>query len=78
LELDAATGLPQRVLYDAARAGGLPIPVEEAWADFQEVAGVKVPRGITVMQGGRKYAEVKVTDFKVNSGIQLQELQRRP
>jgi hypothetical protein len=78
LELDAATGLPQRVLYEAARAGGPPIPAEEDWSDFQEIAGVKVPRGMTIMQGGRKYAEVKVTDFKVNSGIQLQELQKRP
>ena len=78
LELDAATGLPQRVLYEAARAGGPPIPAEEDWSDFQEIAGVKVPRGMTIMQGGRKYAEVKVTDFKVNSGIQPQELQKRP
>jgi len=39
---------------------------------------VKVPRGDYGHAGRRKYAEVKVTDFKVNSGIQLQELQRRP
>ena len=59
-----------------ARAGGPPIPVEEAWSDFQEIAGVKVPHRITVMQGGQKYAEVKMTDFKVNSGIQLEEICR--
>jgi zinc protease len=78
LEFDAGTGLPQRVIYEIARAGGLPIAAEETWSDFQEIAGVKVPRTITVMQGGRKYAEMKVNDFKVNSGIQLEAIQKRP
>jgi zinc protease len=78
LEFDADTRLPQRVLYEIARAGGPPIPAEEAWSDFEETGGVKVPHRIAVMQGGRKYAELMVTDFKVNSGIQLQELQKRP
>jgi zinc protease len=78
LEFDAETRLPQRVLYETARAGGPPIPVEEAWSDFQEIAGVKVPRRITIMQGGQKYAEMKVTDLKVNSGIQLEVIQKRP
>lgn len=78
LELNAETGLPQRLLYEVARASGPPIPAEEVWADFQEIAGVKVPQEITIAQGGRKFAEVKLTGCKVNSGIQLQELQKRP
>jgi zinc protease len=78
LELNAETGLPQRLLYEVARASGPPIAAEEVWADFQEIAGVKVPRKITIAQGGRKFAEVKLTGCKVNSGIQLQELQKRP
>jgi zinc protease len=78
LEFDAETGLPQRVLYETARSGGPPIPAEETWSDFQEIGGVKVPRRITIMQGGQRYAEVRITDFKVNSGLQLQELQKRP
>jgi hypothetical protein len=78
LELNAETGLPQRLLYEVARASGPPIPEEEVWADFQEVAGVKVPQKTTIMQGGRKFAEMKLTECKVNSGIQLQELQKQP
>jgi predicted Zn-dependent peptidase len=78
LEFDAETRLPQRVLYETARASGPPISTEETWSDFQEIAGVKAPHRITIVQGGRKYAEMKVIDFKVNSGIQLQELQKRP
>ena len=78
LELNAETGLPQRLLYEVARASGPPIPEEEVWADFQEVAGVKVPQKTTIIQGGRKFAEMKLTECKVNSGIQLQELQKQP
>ena len=78
LEFDTETQMPQRVLYEMARSGGPPIPVEETWSDFQEIAGVKVPHKITVMQGGRKYGEMKATDFKVNSGIRLEEIQKRP
>jgi hypothetical protein len=70
--------MPQRVLYEMARTGGPPITAEETWSDFQEIAGVKVPHKITVIEGGRKYAEMKVTDFKVNSGIRLEEIQKRP
>jgi zinc protease len=78
LEFDAETGLPQRVLYETARAGGPPIPAAEIWSDFLEIVGVKMPQKITLVRGGQKFAEVKVTDSKVNSGIQLQELQKRP
>jgi zinc protease len=78
LEFDAETRLPQRVIYEIARASGPPISAEELWSDFREIAGVKVPYRITIVQGGRKYAEVTVTDLKVNSGIQLEEIQKRP
>jgi zinc protease len=78
LEFDAETRLPQRLLYEIARAGGPPVPAEEAWSDFQEIAGVKAPYRITVVQGGRKYVEIRVTDFKVNTGIKLEEIQKRP
>jgi len=76
--IECRNGLPQRLLYEVARASGPPIPEEEVWADFQEVAGVKVPQKTTIMQGGRKFAEMKLTECKVNSGIQLQELQKQP
>jgi hypothetical protein len=78
LEFDAGTRLPQRMLYEIARASGPPIAIEEIWSDFQEIAGVKVPRRATVLQGGQKYAERKVTDFKVNSGMKVEEIQKRP
>jgi hypothetical protein len=78
LEFDAETHMPQRVLFEVARTDGPAIAAEEDWSDFRDVAGVKVPHRITNLQGGRKYAEVRVTDFKVNSGVRLEEIQKRP
>jgi zinc protease len=78
LEFDAETFLPQRLVYEIPRPGGPSVSAEEDWADFQEVAGVKAPHRITVFQSGRKYAEKRITDFKVNSGIKLEDIQRRP
>jgi hypothetical protein len=78
LELDADTRLPRRVLYEMSRADGPRISVEEIWSDFREIAGVRVPHRVTVMQSGQKYAEMKVTDFKVNAGIRLEVIQKRP
>jgi zinc protease len=78
LEFDAETSLPQRVVYEIARAGAPPISTEEDWSDFQEIAGAKVPHRITVIENGQKYGEIRMTDIKVNSGIQLQEIQKRP
>jgi zinc protease len=78
LEFDAETFLPQRLLYEIPRAGGPSVSAEEDWSDFQEIAGVKAPHRITIVESGRKYAEKKITDFKVNSGIQLEEIQKRP
>jgi hypothetical protein len=51
---------------------------EETWSDFREVAGIKVPFKITITEGGRKYADVTVTGFRVNSGLKLTDLDKRP
>ena len=78
LEFDAESFLPQRLIYEIPRAGGPSISAEEDWSDFQEIAGVKVPHRITVIQSGHKYAEERITDLKVNSGIKLEDIQKRP
>jgi hypothetical protein len=37
-----------------------------------------VPHRITIIQSGHKYADERITDFKVNSGIKLEDIQKRP
>jgi hypothetical protein len=78
VELDGATGLPQRVRYDLAQAAGAPLKVMEEYDDFREIAGVKIPHKTIITRGGQKFAEVTVTEYKINSGLQLQELAKRP
>jgi hypothetical protein len=70
--------VPQRLLYEVARAGGPSVSLEEEWSDFQEMAGVKAPHRITIIQSGQKYGEERITDFKVNSGLKLEDIQKRP
>ena len=77
VEIDPRTGLPGRVYYQAAAASGPALPVQETWTDFRDVAGVRVPFAVTIMQGGRKFADVVVNDIKVNQGLKLEDLQRR-
>jgi zinc protease len=75
--VDPETGLPNQVLYENPAISGPAVPVQETWADFRDVAGVKVPFAITIVQGGRKFADVVVNEVKVNQGLKLEELQRR-
>jgi zinc protease len=77
VEIDPQTGLPARVYYQSATASGPALQIQETWTDFRDVAGVRVPFAVTIMQGGRKFADVVVNDIKVNQGLKLEDLQRR-
>ena len=74
----SADGLPSSVLYDAVHMTGPAVSVEEDWSDFREVGGIKVPFAVKIVQGGQKFADVKVTDFRVNTGLKVQDLGKRP
>jgi zinc protease len=78
VEFDAGTGLPQRVRYNLAQATGAPVMVMEEYHDFHDIAGVKIPHQITITRGGQKFADLTVTDYKINSGLQVKELAKRP
>jgi zinc protease len=71
-------GLPASVLYDAVRMAGPPVSVEEDFSDFREVAGVKIPHVVRIVQAGQKFADVTVTDFRVNTGLKVTDLGKRP
>lgn len=73
-----ADGLPKSVLYDSARLTGPPISIEEDYSDYREVAGVKVPYTVKITQGGQKFADVTVSDFRINTGLKTQDLGKRP
>jgi hypothetical protein len=77
LQVDEKTGVPLKLSYQEAGPQG-PAAVDEVYSDWREVSGVRVPFAWTVMQGGQKYAEVKVQDYKINSGLTLEALSKKP
>jgi hypothetical protein len=78
LAIDPATGLPQQLLYDSPQPNGPPQPMEEEYSDFREVNGIQVPFHTTYHQGGKYLAESAVSQFQINTGLQLEDLERRP
>jgi zinc protease len=78
VEFDPETGLPRRITYDTPQAIGPPLYTEDLLSDFQEVDGIKLPFKITINQSGRKFADVAVVEYKLNSGLKLADLSKRP
>ena len=52
--------------------------VQEIFTKFGEVAGVRVPYEFSTLHDGELFAETAVKEFKVNSGLALDQLERRP
>lgn len=78
LVIDPATGLPHQLLYESQQPNGPPQPVEEEYSDFREVNGIKVPFHVTYHEGGKHLADAAITQFQINTGLQLGDLERRP
>jgi predicted Zn-dependent peptidase len=78
LEIDPATGLPRKVHYESVVVAGAPVPVEDEYADFQEVSGIKIPMRISISQAGQKFADVTLSDYKINTGLNAHDLEKRP
>jgi zinc protease len=78
LAIDPATGLPSQMLYDSPRSNGAPQPIEEEYSDFRQVDGIQVPFHTSYHQGGKYLAESVVTQLQINTGLKLEDLERRP
>jgi zinc protease len=78
LGVDLDTGLPRSIHYESVPVVGPAQSVEDTFFDFREVAGVKVPFKIAIREGGQMFADVTVTDLRVNTGLKAQDLGKRP
>jgi zinc protease len=78
MEFDLQTHLPKRVSYDMLQAVGETVYAEDIFDDFRDIGGIKVPFKITTNQGGHVFCDVMVKDYKINTGLNPQELARRP
>jgi zinc protease len=77
LVFDPATGLPKNLLYDATTASGT-FPVLETYSDYRDVSGLKVAYKVAIALAGKKYQEVTIKSMKINSGLKIQDLEKRP
>jgi zinc protease len=76
IAFDPATGLPASETY--ASPGNPNGPVEEVYANWTDSGGVKLPRKITLNQGGHHYADVTINDIGVNRGLTAEQLSKKP
>src|SRR5205807_7637200 len=69
LRVDPNTGLPAKELYRAPQPAGPPGSMEENFETFDDVGGIKLPKKITINQNAKKFAEITIVDYKLNSGL---------
>jgi zinc protease len=78
LRLDAASGLPASVTYRSIQMAGPPSTAEEAFEDWREVDGLKLPYKTVIRRDGAPYAEVVVREIRLNAGLTAEELSKQP
>ena len=79
LVVDAKTGLPSKLLYRVPNVGtGATVSAEDDLDDFRDVAGIQLPYKITEIRNGEKFSDVTVTEIKLNSGLKVPDLSKRP
>jgi hypothetical protein len=78
LTLDSKTHLPARLSYEAVSVTGSAPNVQEAYSDFREVDGIKIPFRTSVTTGGKPYGEATVVEYRINTGLKVETLQKRP
>jgi hypothetical protein len=76
LFIDQKTGLPAKVEYGSASMNGSST-IDETYDAFESVNGVKIPKHMTILQNGRKYADVVVESIKLNSGLKSEDLGKK-
>jgi len=78
LYIDGKTGLPAKEVYSAEQPTGPPGPMEEIFGDFQQAGDIKVPKKITVNQNGKMFGELTIDEYKFNSGLKADDLNKKP
>jgi zinc protease len=78
LFVDEKTAMPAKVEYTSAAMNGPPSTVDETYDSFADVDGIQVPRHITIIQNGRKYADVVVESVQLNTGLKPADLRNKP
>jgi zinc protease len=75
LVVDEKTGMPLKVIYPADSGQG---EVAQEYSDWREVGGIRLPYAWVIQNAGKKFATVTVDDYKVNSGLTVDTLSKKP
>ncbi len=78
LKIDPATGLISSESYKQMQPSGPASEIVVGLSDFRDVDGVKLPFKMTLIQGGKKVADAVVSQYKLNSGLKLEDLAKQP
>ncbi|OHB61116.1 MAG: hypothetical protein A2167_08100 [Planctomycetes bacterium RBG_13_46_10] len=76
LFLDAKTFIPLKQAYKGMTMAG-PGELEEIYSDVRDISGIKVPFSTLVNANGSKQGELKVSDAKFNTEIDLSIFQKQ-
>jgi len=78
LYVETASRLPVKLSYQGTDPfSGTRAEFEELYADYREVAGVKYPFRTVTRQAGKRFAELIVSEVKLNAGVP-EELFKKP
>ncbi len=77
LAIDPATHLPAKIIYREEQQSG-PATVEETYSDWRDVNGIKVPFHLTITQDGKPFGDATVDDYRINTGVTVEDLSKKP
>ena len=78
VELDPTSGLPVKETYSTVQLSGPPSQVEETFSDWREVDGIQFPFATHMTRDGENYADVKLSEIQVNTGLTEAALSAKP
>ncbi len=76
LWIDSASGDVLKTAYAGAAMSGAPAEVAEIFSDYREVDGIRVPFQTKILQNGKDFAELTVSEAAYNSGLEKEALSK--
>ena len=78
VHFDGITGLPSTLSYRTTPLAGAPQQVVETYTAWKSVNEVMLPFEYTIDQAGTRFAEGKITSYRLNTGTTVEELSKKP
>ena len=75
---DPASGLPAKLSYLTSPMAGAPAEVVETYSGWKSVNEVMLPFEYVIDQAGKRFAEGKITSYRINSGLKVEDLGKKP